>query len=171
MKPVKRYLTQEQLMGMFDYDDKKGRLLRRCFSNGLFIGLDVAGCDSDNGYRYIEISNISYLEHRLIWVYVTGVWPSDQLDHINKNRADNRFSNLRQVNNSENQRNTTLRKSNTSGIMGVHVRSDNGKWSVRINHDGERYILGSFNDFFEACCARKSAEVRFGYHVNHGRNS
>lgn len=169
MKPVKRDLTQEQLMGMFDYDLDKGRLLRRCFSNGLFIGLEVAGTQSDNGYRYIEISNINHLEHRLIWVYLTGVWPLDQLDHINKNRSDNRFSNLREVNNSENQRNTTLRSSNKSGVMGIHIRTDNGKWSVRINHNGERYVLGSFTDFFEACCARKSAEARFGYHINHGK--
>ena len=156
---------------MFDYDHKKGRLFRRCFSNGLFIGLEVAGSSNkDLGYRYVEISGVNYLEHRLVWVYVTGAWPLEQLDHINKNRCDNRFLNLREVNNSENQKNTTLRKSNKSGIMGVHTRSDNGKWSVRINHNGERYTLGSFDDFFEACCARKSAEARFGYHLDHGKS-
>jgi hypothetical protein len=171
MKAKKRDLTQEQLMGLFDYDHCKGRLLRRCFSNGLYIGLEIAGCKSNNGYRYVEISGITYLEHRLIWVYLTGVFPKDQLDHINKNRSDNRFSNLREVGNSENQRNTTLRKSNKTGIMGVHTRSDNGKWSARINHNGGRYTLGSFDDFFEACCARKSAEARFGYHKSHGKQA
>lgn len=157
---------------MFDYDHKKGMLFRRCFSNGLFIGLERAGSSNEScGYRYIEIHGINYLEHRLVWVYVTGAWPLDQLDHINKKRFDNRFSNLRQVSNSENQKNTTLRKSNTSGIMGVHARSDNGKWSARINHDGERYTLGSFDSFLEACCARKSAEARFSYHIDHGKSS
>lgn len=156
---------------MFDYDHNSGRLLRRCFSAGLFTGLEVAGFEASNGYRYIEISGTSNLEHRLVWVYITGRWPADQLDHINRNRSDNRMINLREVNNSKNQRNTTLRKTNKSGIMGVHTRSDNGKWSARINHDGGRFSLGSFCDFFEACCARKSAEARLGYHANHGKPS
>lgn len=170
MKPIKRDLTQEFLMGMFDYDYKKGMLFRKCFSNGLFIGLEAAGSASKaNGYRQVEILGVSYLEHRLVWLYVTGVWPKDQLDHINKSRSDNRFSNLRQVDNSENQKNTKLRSSNTTGIMGVHVRTDNHKWTARINHNKKRYVLGCFNDFFEACCARKSAEARFGYHLDHGK--
>jgi len=171
MKPVKRDLTQEQLMGIFDYDHHKGQLLRRCFSKGLFIGLEVAGWDGADGYRHIEIAGISHLEHRLVWVYLTGFWPTDQIDHINKNRSDNRFPNLREVDNSENQKNTTLRSNNKTGIMGVHVRTDNGKWSVRITNRGSRYVLGSFDDFFEACCVRKSAEVRFGFHANHGKKT
>lgn len=169
MKPVKIDLTQEQLMGLFDYDEEKGRLLRRKFSNGLFLGLEVAGYDGVEGYRRIEVDGKAYLEHRLVWIYITGANPSDQLDHINQDRNDNRISNLREVNNSKNQKNTTLRNSNKTGIMGIHARSDNGKWSVRISHNGSRYTLGSFYDFFEACCARKSAEVKFGYHENHGR--
>ncbi len=168
MKPVKRDLTQERLMGMFDYDQDKGRLLRRCFSNGLFIGLEVAGWVSADGYRHIEIAGISHLEHRLIWVYLTGHWPKDQIDHINQCKKDNRFSNLREVSNSENQKNVALRKSNNTGIMGIHARSDNGKWSVRISDNGVRYTLGSFDDFFEACCARKSAEIKYGFHANYG---
>ena len=169
MKPIKRALTQEQLMGMFDYDSAKGILFRRCFSNGLFTGLEVAGSGSVSGYRYVEISGSNYLEHRLVWVYLKGNWPVDQLDHKNKNRSDNRIQNLRESDNSKNQRNTTLRKSNKSGIMGVHTITDNGKWTARINHNGIRYVLGSFNNFFDACCARKSAEVKFGYYVNHGK--
>ena len=168
MKPNKIDLTQEQLMGMFDYDSGKGLLLRRCFSSGLFTGRKAVGSPGKSGYRYVEILGVTYLEHRLIWIYLKGTCPVDQLDHINKNRCDNRIENLRETDNSGNQRNTRLRKSNKTGIMGVHARSDNNKWSVRINHSGRRYSLGSFSDFFEACCARKSAELRFGYDINHG---
>ena len=170
MKAVKRDLTQEQLMGVFDYDHDKGQLLRRCFSCGLFTGLEVAGWDDTDGYRRIEIAGISHLEHRLIWVYLTGFWPADQIDHINKNRSDNRFINLREVDNSENQKNTTLRANNKTGIMGIHIRTDNEKWAVRISKGGIRYTLGSFDDFFEACCVRKSAECKAGYHINHGKS-
>ncbi len=156
-------------MRIFDYDHIRGRLFRRVFSKGLFMGMEEAGTKQGDGYRVVEIDNITYSEHRLVWVYVTGLWPTDQIDHINKIRQDNRFCNLREVNNSENQKNTTLRKNNNSGIMGVHVRSDNGKWSARINNNGSRFVLGCFDNFLDACCARKSAEVRFGYHENHGK--
>ena len=155
---------------MFDYDHIKGRLFRRKFSNGFFIGMEEAGTSQVNWYRVIEIDNIAHFEHRLVWVYINGVWPTDQLDHINKNRSDNRLVNLRQVDNSENQKNTKIRSTNKSGVMGIHTRTDNGKWSVRINHNKNRFVLGSFDDFFEACCARKSAEVKLGYHENHGKS-
>jgi len=168
MKTKKTDITQEQLMNLFDYDEASGRLFRRRFSNGLFTGLELAGTDCGDGYRYVDILGRSYLEHRVIWARSTGFWPAEQLDHINKNRSDNRIINLREVNNSTNQKNTKLRKTNKSGIMGVHARTDNGRWSVRISHSGKRYALGSFSDFFEACCVRKAAEARFGYHSGHG---
>lgn len=101
--------------------------------------------------------------HRIIWEMVYGECP-DVIDHINGDKHDNRLVNLRNVDRAENMRNRKLNKRNKSGINGVSTRKD-GKWLVVIR---TKYI-GLFDNFFEACCARKSAEYKAGFHENHGR--
>jgi len=84
------------------------------------------------------------------------------IDHINQNKLDNRRANLRYATRRVNALNSKHRANNTSGIKGVHKRSDSGKWKVYIQlKKYHKYTIGTFEDFFEACCARKSAEVKF----------
>lgn len=108
-----------------------------------------------------------FLVHRLVWLYMTGEHPNGEIDHINGNRKDNRWENLRLVTAFENARNQGERKDNTSGCRGV-TRNGAG-WLVRISHKGVRYHLGTFRDKNEAIAVRKQAERDLNYHPNHAK--
>lgn len=129
------------------------------------------GTESSNGYLMIRIFGKRYYSHRLAWFFHYGKWPSDQIDHINGNRKDNRISNLRCVSNLENHKNMKMPKTNTSGAVGVSFNKRDKRWYAQIKSRMKTIPLGSSKDFFEACCIRKSAEVRYRFHINHGRKN
>ena len=174
-------LTQELLKELLHYDPETGiftwrdRSLNHCASrramrtfNSRWAGTE-AGTKKNDGYLRIRfLGQLTYL-HRLGVLYMTGTFPALQVDHINGVRDDNRWANLRLVNNSENHRNMKMPTSNKSGVVGVfwgpHVR----KWRAQIRVEYKPHRLGDYSDFFEAVCARKSAERKYGFHLNHGR--
>ena len=121
-------------------------------------------------YVVIVIHAKKYLAHRLAWLYETGSFPNDQVDHINGEGTDNRFVNLRDVSNAVNGRNCRSNSNKTSGVMGVYFYKRDGLWCSYITKNRKTTVLGRFQDKFEAICARKSAEVRMGFHGNHGRH-
>lgn len=125
-----------------------------------------AGCLRKDGYLCVIISGRRHLSHRVIWVMTYGFNP-EFIDHINGDRSDNRIENLNAVSQKENNRNASMRKDNASGVVGVSWYSRYGKWLVRISN---RHV-GYYDDFFSACCARKSKENQLGYHQNHGKRS
>lgn len=170
-------LTQLDLFYLLNYDEYSGKLSwaidRSCNikQGDVFGGLTTSGDPSSKSvYRRGTIYGKKYRTHRLIWLYVTGEWPSGDIDHINGDSLDNRFSNLRDVPKSENARNQKLHITNKTGICGVfyNPRYSGGKWFARISVDGVENVILRTADFFEACCARKSAELQLGYHFNHG---
>jgi hypothetical protein len=121
-----------------------------------------------DGYRRGCVLNQRHLAHRVIWALRYGVWPVDQIDHINGVRSDNRISNLRVVSNMENGRNQRLRKNNTSGVMGVCWDSKHCMWRSQISVCGKTIYLGLYSSLDEAASARETAKIRFGFHQNHG---
>lgn len=134
-----------------------------------------AGSSHNRGYLTICIamngSKNHFLAHRVAWLYMNGAAPINHIDHINGNRTDNRILNLREADREINGKNVKLMSSNTSGLMGVTWHKKDKKWHVRANKNKTRMHLGSFDDFFEACCIRKSKENSFNYHANHGRTN
>jgi HNH endonuclease len=88
-------LTAERLRERLHYDAETGVFTRRVGSSNARAG-DVAGSVHSTGYVRISIDGGKYTAHCLAWFYVHGVWPSDQIDHINRNRSDNRIANLRE---------------------------------------------------------------------------
>ena len=91
------------------------------------------------------------------------------IDLINHVRTDNRINNLRVVTSSENQRNVSRRKDNKSGQVGVSWESRRGKWFVRIVTNEGNKFLGYRKELSDAIKLRKEAEIKYGYHVNHGK--
>lgn len=123
---------------------------------------------STTGYQVINIDGVTLSAHHIAFVLLTGVKPKE-VDHANGIRSDNRWANIRSVSRSENTKNRKRRSDNTSGVMGVCFRKDNGKWRAKININGKRVTLGQFKTKEEAVTARLEAEKRYGYHENHGR--
>ena len=162
-------LTQKQLKELFYYSPDDGVFIRKVkTANCVNIG-DIIGCNAVlTGYASISINNKNYLAHRLVWLYVTGEWPKNYIDHINHIRNDNRFINLREATRQENSKNTSISNRNTSGVTGVHFAKRENKWCSKLMINGKDVFIGHFIDKFEAICARKSANNKYGFHENHG---
>ena len=122
------------------------------------------------GHIALCVLGTNCLAHRAAWALHYGEWPSEQIDHINQNPADNRIENLRCVTNLVNCRNKGFPKRNTSGHVGVSFCKNMKRWRAYISVR-ERIWLGSFDTFSEAVAVRKAAERKYNYHPNHGRSS
>lgn len=174
-------ILQKEIKSRLSYDAESGifrwklRPISECKNERYFKAWNKSFCGKvagtlSHGYVVITIDSKVYRAHWLAWIFVNGDCDIDQIDHINGNRSDNRISNLRMVNNKENSKNSSLGKNNKSGILGVSWDKKRAKWKSRIFNDGKEIHLGRFEDFFEACCARKSAERYYGFHLNHGKS-
>lgn len=123
-----------------------------------------AGHLSKEGYVDIRIKNYSCPAHRIAWFMMTGSWPDNFIDHINRIRSDNRFINLRQATKSENAQNTKIPSNNTSGYKGVVWHKPNKNWVAQININKKHIHLGSFKNLQDAVNARIEAEKTFFTH-------
>lgn len=128
-----------------------------------------AGSFDAEGYQQIKIDGTVYRSHRLALYLAYGVPPAGEVDHINGVRSDNRLENLRVVSCQQNSRNRKMPACNKSGVVGVCWVSSRGKWMAHIGSGKRQQNLGYFDKFEDALQQRKSAELSFGYHVNHGR--
>jgi len=117
----------------------------------------VAGTSNTTGHVQISVDGKKYLAHRLAWLCVTGEWPTQEIDHINGVRSDNRFANLRQASRSQNAQNARLRRDNTSGRKGVTWCKNNLKWKAEIAVNFKRIRLGYFNSLDAASEAYNAA--------------
>ncbi len=117
--------------------------------NGRFAG-NAAGSITLMGYLEIGIDGERYLAHRLIWAWMTGQWPRDEIDHVDLNRMNNAFSNLRAATSSENKSNRRKQSNNTSGFKGVSWYKAGAKWRADIMKDGRYKFLGYFAEKSEA---------------------
>jgi len=125
--------------------------------------------ESHNGYYRMELLGKRYKSHRVAWAMHTGEWPADQVDHINGDRVDNRIENLREATQTDNSRNTKIPANNMSGVIGVHWDKRTRRWVSQIKDLTQQIYLGSFTNFDDAVAARAAAEVKYGFHPNHGR--
>lgn len=169
MTVKKIVITQERLKELFNYDGRD-LIWRAKVSPMSHINIgDVAGCVEAKGYRSIGVGNKSYKAHRLIWFWHHGKDPTDQIDHINQDKLDNRIENLREASNQENCKNRKINPRNTSGITGVSWHKWHEKWAACVKVSGKLIHIGYFETFDLAVSARKAAETKYGFHENHGR--
>jgi hypothetical protein len=163
-------LTQERLKELLDYDEKSGVFTRKIArnKNNACVG-SIAGSRHNEGYMRIAIDGKQYLSHRLAWLYVYGAWPPDAIDHVDHLRTNNRIDNLRSVKWKENNRNSSKRRTNKSGITGVYWSKIANKWHAQIRVNSKRLHLGYFTEIAKAAIVRKCAEMKYGFHENHGR--
>ena len=114
-------------------------------------------------YRKVRILRKNFSAHRLIWLLMTGVWPSREIDHINGVPGDDRWLNLREATHTQNMRNSKGRRHNQSGLKGAHFHKQAGKWRGRIVVNKAEINLGLFatpEEAHQAYC--EAAEKYFG---------
>lgn len=177
-------LTPEIVRELLDYNPETGLLAwakrdRKWFSsdnacntfNTQFQG-KPAGCTRirKNGYGTIEVRVLDkmWYAHRLAWMWMTDEPLPEEIDHINRDATDNRWVNLRAATKTDNQRNSSLRSDNTSGVTGVYWEKAPGKWSARIRVNNKMVFLGYFESKDGAIAARLDAEIKHGFDAHHG---
>ena len=153
-------LTQNRLKELLHYDPLTGIFTWKVNISTAKASTE-AGNIGDMGYRCIGVDNTNYRAHRLAFLYMLGAFPKHMVDHINRVTHDNRWKNLRDVKSKQNQQNRKLDKRNKSGYSGVFFRKKHSDYLVNIKIDGETKHIGLFKDYFNAVCARKSAENRY----------
>ena len=170
---VKPVITQEELKAMLHYDDATGVFTwRQAARNNSIPAGSKAGAVNTNGYLRIEIKGRIYMAHRLAWLYVTGSWPNGLIDHIDRCKTNNRYSNLRAAKPTENSWNCKKFSTNTSGVKGVSWHKKNRKWYARINNAGKEIHVGTFDTPDAAVTAVIAArEAIHGQFANHGFNT
>lgn len=162
-------LTRGRLRAVVEYDPELG-LFRWIEPGPKRVVGSIAGAIKRDGYRYIGIDLRRYKAARLAWIYQYGDIPDGMLvDHINRDRSDDRISNLRLVTASQNMMNTSRRSNNKSGHKGIHRHSQNGNWVVQISAYRQRKHVGVFNDLEDAIRAYNAASASLhGNYANCG---
>ena len=161
-------ITAADIRKILSYDAATGHFTWRLPRPKICVGTRAGG-RHHRGYRHIEIDGRGYAEHRLAWLYVTGSWPKDQLDHINRERDDNRFENLREASNAQNRANS--KQANRTGFKGVSYmpRLREKPYGAQITVDRKARWLGSYATAEEAHQAYlKAAKEVFGVFAHGG---
>ena len=152
-------LTQEKLKELLFYDPWSGRF--GWFDEPYHKSKTTpgAGCIGPDGYLRIRVLGRTYAAGRLAWLYMKGYDPVGyDVDHIDRNKSNNRFENLRLASRQCNSRNTGNFSDNTSGIKGVYWHKPAGKWIAMIALNKKNIHLGIYWNFDNAVCARLAGE-------------
>ena len=154
-------ITAEELREQLNYDPETGVFTRRVRSSTRIRIGDVAGWSDKQGYVRIRVLTRIRAAHRLAWLHVHGVWPPNEIDHINGMRGDNRISNLREATHAENCRNRKKPRTGRCALKGVYMKR--GRFCAKIKMNGKQTHIGYYDtekDAHDAYMA--AAEKEFG---------
>lgn len=162
----RRDFTRAEVLELLDYDPATGifrwKVERNSYGGKIRPGQEAGGINPI-GYVQIKLFGLYYRAQQIAWLVMTGEWPPSgrEVDHINRNRADNAWANLRLATRSQNNMNAGLRSDNKSGQKGVGQRKDTGRWYARVTVDRRVILLGHFDSFDDAVAARRAAERQY----------
>lgn len=145
MSSKKHEITQNHLREVLDYDAINGDFRWKKHPKKTCVG-SIAGTTRKGkypGYRIICINRVHWYAHRLAWLYMTGEWPFRDIDHINGDRSDNRWANLRLATRSQNLANKKIEEGNVSGYKGVWLERNN-KYYCHVRFEGINVRGGPF---------------------------
>jgi hypothetical protein len=156
-------LTQEHLKELLLYNPQTGVFTWRVHRGGKATAGSVAGSKDTHGYVQILVHKHPHRAHRLAWLYMTGDWPKDSIDHRNRIRSDNRWANLRDVTPAINAENTSVARSRVGRMLGTmyHSHLKLNPWEARITVKGRREYLGHYKTVEEAHAAYMEAKIKF----------
>ena len=159
-KSQREKLTQKRVRALFDCDPETGLLTWKVNKGRIKAG-QLAGGMFKSGYLAVGVDCSRYYSHRVIWLWYYGYFPENDIDHVNRDRFDNRICNLREVSRSCNNYNSCVSMSNTSGIKGVD--SYKGGFRASIGIEGKPCYIKRTKDFTEAVAHRLAAEQCLRY--------
>ncbi len=163
-----KVISHKRLLQLLHYNPLTGDITWRVAMRGHKIG-DNAKSLMKIGYYRVRIESRTYLAHRLAWFYVTGKWPKEEVDHIDGDRANIVFANLREATKSQNMSNRPFQTNNTSGFKGVWKHRN--RWVAEIKVNGVKHRLGSFTTIEEAAHTYNlAAKELHGDFANTGNN-
>lgn len=139
-------LTQKRLKEVLEYMPSTGKFIRRECYHERYVGLE-AGAIQNNGYVAIRIDNILYKGHRLAFLYMTGEWPMQHVNHINGIRHDNRWDNLEEV----------LVRKGPSGARGITWKPRDEVWAIEYYKDGKAHRIGQARSLIDAMAIQLAA--------------
>lgn len=155
-------LSAARLRELLHYDPETGAFTRLKTAGSVAPAGSSPGCINKSGYLVIRLDYRLYYAHRLAWLYVHGEWPTDQIDHINGIKADNRLHNLRNVTaqaNVQNVRGPAVHNK-SSGLLGATWSARTKKWHAQIGVDMKHINLGKYATAEEAHQAYLTAKRR-----------
>ncbi|AUR82102.1 hypothetical protein NVP1021C_39 [Vibrio phage 1.021.C._10N.222.51.F9] len=183
LKKSQPQLTQSQLKQLLHYNPETGvftwlprpetmfasKAAYKCW-NAKYPHKKAGSIDTTNRVNYIRIviHNKTYAAHKLAFLYMENRIPDVKVTHVDLDTLNNSWGNLKESTDLEVQSNRKLTSGSKSGVLGVKIKK-NGKYEVCIRKNSKYMYIGCFSDFFEAVCARKSAEKKHQFHTSHGR--
>ena len=152
-------VTAENIREWFLYDPSTGVFTRRVRRGRNGAGSVLSGAIK-HGYLRATLQGRSYAIHRLAFLWMTGMFPIGDVDHIDGNRANNKWSNLRDVDRSTNLQNIRSAKSHnkSTGLLGAYLIPKSGRYTSRIRSGGKNIYLGVFSTADEARSAYIAAK-------------
>ena len=154
------------LQAAFSYDPDTGVFRWRISPNRRIPAGSVAGGRALNGYKYLALNGRKYLAARVAWLFVHGYWPAENIDHVSRDKTDNRLSNLRLASVAQNNANSRTRRHNRSGLKGVSARGN--KFAAFVTIGRKQHYLGTFLDARQAHAAYIYAARRLHGEFAHG---
>lgn len=150
-------LSYDRLRELLHYDPETGQFVWRVSPSAKVAAGALAGGPNKAGYITIGIGGRRYKAHRLAWLYMTGEWPAEQIDHVNTVRDDNRWANLREATHIQNQRNRRSVEGKSVPFKGVRWNKSRSCYyaSIRVNRKviclpQRRTAEEAYNDYVAA---------------------
>lgn len=172
MRAKREKLTAERLRALLSYDPLTGVWTRNVARRGFAVG-SKAGHVAVDGYLRLMIDGWHHRSARLAVLYMTGKWPPEVVDHMDRDKSNDRWDNLRLASRSRNQANTPTYANNKVGVKGVYHYPNNKNYPyvAQIRHGGKTYHLGSFVGVEEAGHAYMVAAKKvFGEFASGGKH-
>lgn len=155
-------ISLEEVKRLVTYNPETGEFWRLVkTSNNAIMDRPMGSLDA-YGYLIAQINSIKNIKlHRLVWFYMTGEWPKEEIDHKNRIKTDNRLENLRLASRSQNEGNTKKAENQTSRFKGVSFAKREQRWYARLHTTEKVLSLGYFNSERDAGIVYNEAAKKY----------
>ncbi len=159
-------LSHDYVCKLFRYEEDTGLLVRKITIDSRSKKGDAAGSVKEKSYLVVSVGRRLFRVHRLIWFLKTGKWPEKgkEIDHIKGSGLDNRWCNLRLLDRTMNNANSSNPRNNVSGVKGVRMLDKkSGIWKTEVSVNNKSVYIKQSKDFVEIVAHRLAVEQCLGW--------